>query len=187
VRRIWTWFKRPSTRIGAGALVAMGAAAFALFWWGFSTTVEATNTTEFCVSCHEMQMNYDEYKQSGHYMNRTGVRVECHHCHVPNDFWPKMHAKVVAVKDVWHTLLGTVDTPEKFQAARLAMAERVLAKMEATGSRECRSCHAFEAMDFEWQGRRSSRKHQQAAEEGQTCIECHKGIVHELPAGFERN
>lgn len=187
MRRIWNWFKRPSTRYGWGFIFVLGALFFLVFSWTFTTVLEATNRTEFCISCHSMQINYEEYKRTAHYNNRTGVRVECADCHVPQEFFPKLWAKIIAVKDVYHEIMGTVATPELYEARRLHMAEAVWAKMEASGSRECRSCHAFEAMDFEWQGRRSASRHQRAMEEGQTCIECHQGIAHNLPTGFVRN
>jgi cytochrome c-type protein NapC len=57
--------------------------------------------------------------------------------------------------------------------------------MEATDSRECRNCHSFEAMAFHEQGRRAAEKMQKAMDEGKSCIECHKGIAHKLPADFD--
>ena len=144
-----------------------------------------SNTLEFCISCHEMEDTvYQEYKKSLHYNNRTGIRAECSDCHVPNDHPEKLFAKIFAVKDVYHHLLGTIDTVEKFETNRLAMAETVWAKMEESGSRECRSCHSFEAMILEEQGRRGRKKHPKGMEEGKTCIDCHKGIVHKLPKGY---
>jgi len=144
-----------------------------------------TNTLEFCISCHEMEDTvYKEYQKSLHYNNRTGVRAECPDCHVPEEQPEKLYAKINAVKDIYHHLLGTIDTVEKFEANRLAMAEKVWAKMEASGSRECRSCHSFEAMILEEQGRRGRKKHPKGIEEGKTCIDCHKGIVHKLPKGY---
>lgn len=187
MRRLLNWFSRPSTRYGWGIIFLAGAAFFAVFWAGFNTVVQATNSTEFCVSCHSMHANYEEYKRTIHYSNRSGVRVECADCHVPKDFFPKMRAKVIAVKDIYHEIVGTVDTPEKFEARRLQMAEAVWAKMETTQSRECRTCHAFESMDFDEQGRRSSRRHEEAAAEGKHCIQCHQGIVHRLPEGWTRD
>lgn len=187
MRRILNWFTRPSTRYGWGIIFLVGAAFFAAFSWGFNTVVEATNSTEFCVSCHSMEANYEEYKRTAHYNNRTGVRVECADCHVPKEFFPKMKAKVIAVKDVYHEIMGTVDTEEKFEARRMQMAEAVWAKMNASGSRECRNCHDFQAMDFEWQGRRSSRRHETAMEEGKHCMDCHQGVAHSLPSGFSRD
>jgi nitrate/TMAO reductase-like tetraheme cytochrome c subunit len=164
-----------------GALVVLGGA-----YGGFNVFAAATNTTEFCISCHEMEVGpYAEYKTTIHYANRTGIRVECADCHVPEPFFPKVMAKIIASKDVYHHLLGTIDTPEKFEARRLEMAERVWAKMEATESRECKKCHAFDSMDLREQGRRAEIKHPDAMTEGRHCIECHKGVVHELPEGYE--
>ncbi len=185
--RIFKWFMKPSQRCGWGVFFLVGGFFVAMFVWGFNAFADVTNRMEFCVSCHEMQMNYEEYKKSIHYSNRTGVRAECADCHVPKEFGRKLVAKIVAAKDVWHTMLGTVDTPEKFNARRLEMAERVWAKMIATGSQECRNCHAFDAMNLDEQGRRSRMKHPTAMKEGKTCVECHKGVVHELPDGFERD
>ncbi len=144
-----------------------------------------TNRTEFCISCHEMEENvYAEYKETYHYNNRTGVRTECKDCHVPKEFFPKLWAKIRASKDVYHHFMGTIDTEEKFEAHRLTMAKAVWRKMEATNSRECRNCHAFEAMELIDQSRRARRKHTQAMDSGETCIDCHKGIAHDLPRDY---
>jgi len=53
--------------------------------------------------------------------------------------------------------------------------------MKDTDSRECRNCHNFEFMDFGEQGRRAVNAHDEGINEGKTCIDCHKGIAHELP------
>ena len=88
---------------------------------------------------------------------------------------------MMAAKDVWGEIMGTIDTEEKFEQHRWEMANRVWAKMEATDSRECRSCHEFNSMDFSEQEKLSRKKHKRAEEEGKTCIECHKGVAHEEP------
>jgi len=175
----------PTTAIGGLALVIFGSITMAAFVGGFNVFAEYTSSTEFCTSCHSMGQNLAELKKTLHYNNRTGVRAVCQDCHVPHTFFPKLAAKIFAVKDLYHHLAGTVDTPEKFEARRLDMARRVWAKMEANGSRECRRCHDFEAMKLDDQGRRAKLKHPQAMQEGKHCITCHKGIVHELPKGYE--
>jgi nitrate/TMAO reductase-like tetraheme cytochrome c subunit len=148
--------------------------------------MEYTNTLEFCVSCHEMdQMVYQEYKKTVHYKNRTGVRVVCSDCHVPKEWGPKLIRKIKASRELWHKMLGTIDTPEKFEAKRLELAQNVWASMEASDSHECRNCHTYHAMDFKKQSRRGREKMQKAMEKGKTCIECHKGIAHKLPKGME--
>ena len=167
----------PALLVGATimAVVSIGVGKF----FGF------TNSNEFCTTCHEMaQAVYVEYKQTLHYSNESGVRAECPDCHVPKVFPENVTSKFAAYSDVLHKILGTVDTPEKFEKRRLLMAQRVWTHMEETDSRECRTCHAFDAMKLEKQGRRGRRKHPKAVEEGKTCIECHKGVVHKLPKDY---
>ena len=146
---------------------------------GFNVVLEKTNTLDFCISCHSMASTvYSEYKQSTHYQNRTGVRAECSDCHVPKPFIPKIISKIKASADIYHTIMGSVDTPEKFEAKRLQMAQRVWKTMQETDSRECRSCHTKSAMDPALQKRRAQIQHRDAEQNNETCIDCHKGITH---------
>ena len=176
---------RPGTRVGR--LLGMGAgltvlAALAIYGVILYPLLEVTNSTEFCASCHSMQATvYREYKTSAHYTNASGVRAGCPDCHVPKPLGQKLVAKVLAAKDVWHEMLGTIDTPEKFEAHRWRMANVVWSKFERSDSATCRSCHAWESMDLDGQDRMARSKHRSAQEEGRTCIECHKGLVHRLP------
>ncbi|HEC01357.1 MAG TPA: cytochrome C552 [Sphingomonadales bacterium] len=171
-----------SRKLILGTTIA-GAAAFfiigIIFWGGFNTAMEATNTLEFCISCHEMEENvYQEYKPTIHYANRTGVRAACPDCHVPDPWIHKIVRKIQASNELYHKAMGTVDTPEKFNANRLEMAKRVWKVMKKTDSRECRNCHNFESMDPEFQKPRARKQHLNAFSTGQTCIDCHKGIAH---------
>ena len=88
---------------------------------------------------------------------------------------------MMAVTDVYHEIVGTIDTPEKFEARRWLLANKVWSKMEATDSRECRTCHAYSRMAYQSQDTRTRRRHQRAEREGKTCIECHKGVAHLEP------
>ncbi len=167
-----------TARTGTIALVfTAGVAATALF----NTGLAYTNTTAFCTSCHSMRWNLEEFADSEHFLNHSGVRIGCANCHVPKAFLPKMKAKILAYKDVLHEILGTIDTKEKFEARRWEMASRVWAKMKATDSRECRTCHSWKAMAMDEQDKVARKKHGRARDEGKTCIDCHKGVVHELP------
>tara|TARA_R110002094_G_scaffold5667_2_gene14501 strand:+ start:276 stop:533 length:258 start_codon:yes stop_codon:yes gene_type:complete len=78
---------------------------------------------------------------------------------------------------------GTVFMGLFLECCRQLMAERVWAIMKATDSRECRSCHSQARMDLESQGKQAHRKHrpERMASRGETCIDCHQGIAHELP------
>jgi nitrate/TMAO reductase-like tetraheme cytochrome c subunit len=186
IGKLWSWFWTPTARYGWGAIFIVGGLAGVIFWGGFNTFMEYTNTLGFCVSCHEMRDNvYPEYQKTVHFTNRTGVRVICSDCHVPKDWNAKLVRKIGATRELYHSIVGTIDTREKFETNRLEMAERVWASMEVTDSRECRNCHSFEAMDLSKQGRRPQAKHPVAAREGKTCINCHKGIAHKLPDEYE--
>lgn len=152
---------------------------------GFNAGMESTNTLEFCIGCHSMRDNvFNEYKQTVHYSNRTGVRAICSDCHVPKDWAHKVMRKIRAANDVYGTIIGTVDTKEKFEAKRMEMATNEWNEMKASNSRECRSCHSFEAMKASKQKPRAQENHAQAQKEGKTCIDCHKGIAHLLPKEY---
>lgn len=161
----------------AGSIFLAGIVFAGLFNVGIATT----NETEFCTSCHTMQIPLEEYMESAHYKNAAGVKATCADCHVPKPFVDKMIAKVIAAKDVYHQILGTIDTPELYEAYRWNMASRVWDKMKASDSQECRACHSLEDMDLTEQDRSARRRHGNAADKGQTCIDCHKGVAHEEP------
>ncbi|MRR50914.1 MAG: cytochrome c-type protein NapC [Rhodocyclaceae bacterium] len=153
-----------------------------IFWGGFNTAMEWTNREAFCISCHEMEQNvFQEYRNTIHYANRSGVRATCPDCHVPKEWGPKMWRKIQASNEVLHKVLGSIDTPEKFNAKRLELAKHEWDRMKKTDSRECRNCHNYEYFDYAEQGRRSGKQHQAGLGEGKTCIDCHKGIAHTLP------
>jgi len=169
-------------RILLGVPITSAAVLFAagiIFWGGFNTAMEATNTLTFCISCHEMEENvYREYTKTIHYQNRTGVRATCSDCHVPDPWIHKMVRKVQASNELLHKVLGSVDTPEKFNAKRLQLATKVWHAMKNTDSRECRNCHNLQSMAPEFQRPRARTQHLNAMRNGQTCIDCHKGIAH---------
>lgn len=159
-----------------------------LFWGAFNTSMEVTNTETFCISCHEMRDNvYQEYKETIHYANRTGVRATCPDCHVPKDWVHKVMRKVAATNELFHKVLGSIDTKEKFEAKRLELAEHVWDTMKRTDSRECRNCHSFDYMALNKQKLNSQKKHKRALDNSMTCIDCHMGIAHNIAKDFDRN
>jgi len=164
------------TSIGA-AIVFMIVGV--VFWGGFNTALEVTNTMEFCISCHEMEDTvYQEYTKTVHYSNRSGVQATCPDCHVPRPWVHKVVRKIKASNELMHKMLGTIDTPEKFEQHRLELAKNVWTAMKTTDSRECRNCHNFAGMNPANQKKRAAKRHLFAMQEGLTCIDCHKGIAH---------
>ena len=164
-------------------MIVVGTLGGVIIWGGLNTGMEWTNRTEFCISCHEMSIPYEELKKTVHYTNRSGTTVACADCHVassknPVDYGRKFTMKVLAARDVIGHVTGYIDTPEKYETNRLDMAKLVWAKMKEADSKECRNCHRFETMDTSKQKDRSVVKHEGAIEDGKTCIDCHKGIAH---------
>ena len=179
ISRLFKWFWSPSAKYAWGGIFMAGGIAGIIFWGGFNTAMEATNTLDFCISCHEMSDNvYSEYRQTIHFQNRTGVRATCSDCHVPDPWVHKFVRKIRASNELFHKVLGTVDTPDKFENKRLTLAKNVWRDMKQTDSRECRNCHSWDAMSNELQKRRAKKRHVAARQENMTCIDCHKGIAH---------
>lgn len=183
-QRFWQW---PKTKyllwIPAGGFVMLVTGAILL--GSVNYAMEETNTLEFCTSCHEMgAFVYPEYEQSAHFSNQSGVRAVCSDCHVPKDWWGKVVRKTEATfNEIPSWITGKIDSPEKFEAHRREMAESVWAKMRASNSATCRSCHSYDAMALSMQDRYAKRRHSIEYREAtdKTCIDCHQGIAHNLP------
>ena len=186
IAALLSFLLKPAVSIAAGTLLVVGFIVGILFWGGFNWGMEMTNTETFCISCHEMEENvFVEYRETIHYSNRTGVRAVCSDCHVPKEWIHKMKRKIQASNEVYHHLLGSVSTKEKFNGKRLQLATNVWRAMKTTDSRECRNCHDFASMDLSVQEGRAAELHEKALASGGTCIDCHKGIAHNLAAGAD--
>jgi cytochrome c-type protein NapC len=179
----WQIVRSPSRYFSLGFLTIGGFIGGVLFWGGFNTALEATNTEEFCTSCHEMRDNvFADLKHTIHYSNRSGVRATCPDCHVPHDWTDKIARKMQASKEVWGKIFGTINTREKFLDHRLELAQHEWARLKANDSLECRNCHNYKFMDWTRQSDRAVYVHSTAlAGKDYTCIDCHKGIAHSLP------
>ena len=107
LRKTWFWLLLLGALLGVAAL-------------GVTVTVlHKTSSTEFCVSCHSMQTPLAEYQGSVHFQNVKGIRAECADCHIPNEPASYLWTKIRAVKDIYHEAIGTLDTPEKYEAHKL--------------------------------------------------------------------
>jgi cytochrome c-type protein NapC len=98
----------------------------------------------------------------------------------------KVVRKVRASNELYHWVIGSIDTPEKFQAKRHELAEHVWKSMQETDSRECRNCHEYDHMTLQKQTIMAKRTHELGVSLGNTCIDCHQGVSHTLPAEFDR-
>ena len=183
---MWTGRWRP--RVGqsrSASLLIVGFVAGILFWGGFNRAMEVTNTEQFCISCHEMKDNvYREYRSTIHYSNRSGVRAI-----LPG--LPRAEGLVAQDRsarsrrsnELFHQVLGTIDTPEKFDDKRLELAdERVAADEDRPTAANAATATSSSTWTISAQETRASETHQDCADAtGKTCIDCHHGIAHKLP------
>lgn len=182
ITRIWLFLTRPSSRFSLATLLIVGGIGGVIFWGGFNWAMELANTEAFCISCHEMRDNpYKELQQTIHFKNRSGVRPICSDCHVPKEWFYKIRRKIQASNELLHKILGTINTPEKFEQHRLELAQHVWATMKANDSHECRNCHSAGSMDPHKQSEAAQKVMAEGFKAGLTCIDCHKGIAHHLP------
>jgi len=136
------------------------------FFQTSSLMAEDLKALEDCESCHDVQAS--EFEASVHYINRSGVQAGCNNCHAFQQH--KSGAK----------------TSKKVKKDRLDMAASEWQRMGKNDSKECKSCHSHMAMDLAKQEPRSVARHEQSFDAGDTsCIDCHKGISHYLPAGWK--
>ncbi|MGY0218988.1 NapC/NirT family cytochrome c [Endozoicomonadaceae bacterium StTr2] len=182
LKQLLQFASKPTARYSAGGLIIFGI-VFGLASWGtFNWTMNATSTEEFCISCHELEQNaYAELQDTIHYSNSTGTRATCGDCHIPHDFVGKVLRKIEAAREVYGHFTGIIDTPEKYEEHRLAMAERVWDKMQANDSAACRHCHVNLETSLDNQYEWARVNHQKMIDENLTCIDCHQGIAHKLP------
>ena len=72
-----------SPRKASLVVLALVFLAGVVFTGLFNIGLSATNQMEFCTDCHSMKVNLEEYKETLHYKNASGVRAICSDCHVP--------------------------------------------------------------------------------------------------------
>jgi nitrate/TMAO reductase-like tetraheme cytochrome c subunit len=185
-RGVWDRLCRPGSKwllgIPLGAFLLFLAGAIAVI--GSEVAIHATGTEQFCTgACHSMQaFTTPEWKNSPHNKNAVGVRATCSDCHIPREYPLKLIVKTRSgLSDIYHELMGTISTREKYEAHRARMAEDVWAYMEKTDSRECRNCHSEDHFVLEDQPEKAAKAHVTGPLEGKTCIDCHKGIAHKTP------
>ncbi len=171
--------------IPLGGFIAFSLGAAALGSMNF--VLHKTSSTEFCYTCHSHDAFIrPEYEASSHFANAAGVRADCADCHLPHDNWfDLVWTKAVVSLDIIPEVMGKLDTAEKYETHRAEMAESVWRQFKQNDSKFCRSCHTIAAMDLEAQGRTTARRHSQAETRGETCIDCHYGIVHKEPENAE--
>ncbi len=186
-RRFWAkprqWW-RLGIPIGGLVMLVVGVVG----WIGFNWSLEVTSSNEFCTQCHNSPSRWvwDEYKETGHYKSAVGLVPACHDCHIPKAFVPKLWVKATsALSHVSHQLLSPYRDKAEFNENRLRLAKKVWASYQKDDSQSCRNCHNIDHMAASKQSAQAAQYHAVLYEDPHpTCIDCHKGIAHHLPAGW---
>ena len=152
----------------------LAAVAFHVFWITGTEMIHHTSKATFCSSCHVMQPMTDAFYLDAHGgRGRTGVRLECTDCHLPqgNAFKHLVHKTKSGLHDIWANFtydLEAIDW-EKNRERR----------EEYTLNASCINCHS----ELE-QGAKANPKAFVAhkpyflGETTKTCIACHKNVGH---------
>lgn len=165
--------------VAAGSVV-IGIALSA----SYATVIDYTSSLHFCAyTCHEMESTvYAEYMHSKHFKNAHGVVVVCADCHVPHHDWSATLAtKFMASFEIWNHVVDREYDLKNFNPRRLILAKRVWAHFAADNARECKACHKFANMVLTEQNPAARAMHTEAMKRDANCLECHKGITHNIP------
>lgn len=145
----------------------------------FQQVYSYTLSQQFCTSCHVMDGVAEEWRESSHGLNASGLSATCADCHVPPGLGPGLRMKLASIPNELIPWLRGIDTPEELEARRSSLANGVWEHLRATDSASCRSCHQMTAAVLALQETRARTEHESGEEDGQTCIECHDdGIAH---------
>ncbi len=101
-----------------------------------------TTRDAFCLSCHEMATNIGGHFEQNLWLPGTEERhAGCADCHLPQRFVPRTLRKLRAARELYHHVIGTIATKEKFESRRMAMARTVWEDLQSNRSGECTGCH----------------------------------------------
>jgi cytochrome c-type protein NapC len=166
--------------------VPFGAALALIIGIGFTggalAALKYSSSEAFCTSCHEMSKPALELSHRVHFSNVCGIRAGCADCHIPPGFLAgTLRHMTSGMSDSWGHLRSTILTPANYEAHRLEFAQKVWRQLRADDSAECRHCHTVAAAGHPAQDAITPEVVHQSLSRSFTCINCHKGIAHDLP------
>jgi cytochrome c-type protein NapC len=144
----------------------------AVTWAGVSVHLEEAKSTEFCLSCHEMepygaslQADQLDWLPASHYQNRRVPReAACYACHTDYTMFGDVSAKLRGARHVWVHYFGDVPPPGEIEL------------YVPYQNRECLHCHGG-ARAFE-----ESILHADMLAELEggevSCLDCHGEVHH---------
>lgn len=141
--------------------------------------VHQTSQNEFCLSCHEMKIYYDEQMASSHAKDADGNPIGCAQCHIPNTNAVRMLAvkTYLGALDLWTHYTG--DTYNLDRAQMQGIARRFI------DDNNCLTCHedltknAKNDGQISTEGKLAHESYQ--GKNGQSrhgCVGCHSNLAH---------
>ncbi|MFN7249414.1 MAG: cytochrome c3 family protein [Anaerobacillus sp.] len=146
------WYKESNNKLLLIILFSafIGIALYA----GTVTAIKATDTGEFCSSCHVMDTVYESFSRSPH------GKLDCNDCHAPTDnIVNKMVFKAKAgMGHIYMNTLGASKIPDVLHATESSV---------EVVNQNCISCHQYTLENV-------------AHDSKGTCIGCHRQVPHGL-------
>jgi cytochrome c-type protein NapC len=135
---------------------------------GTGLHLEKAKTTEFCLSCHEMQpygeslmLDDSEYLPAAHFQNhRVPADSACYACHTDYTMFGGVNAKMRGLRHLW--------------VHYVSKAPAKLALYEPYNNRECLHCHGG-ARSFEESELHADIRGELASGE-MSCLDCHESV-----------
>lgn len=133
-------------------LLAIGVFLGIAFTVGFSTSIHATDTADFCATCHVMAPEYESFIDSTH------AHLNCNDCHAPTDNYAKklLFKAEAGFHDIYMNTFKSDEIPEVIHAT--AASEEVI-------NNNCISCHQSTLQDVSHDAKDS-------------CTDCHRFVPH---------
>jgi nitrate/TMAO reductase-like tetraheme cytochrome c subunit len=171
-------------------LIVCGAVGLLIGVAAVAATTEMvhwSSTTEFCgTACHNMTWAKEAYERGAHFKTASGVTAGCADCHIPYESTkanPLQYVALLSFKakagavDAYHTMLGTIETKEKWEANRERLTSTAEKWMSGNKFMTCRGCH--DVTKFKSGSEMSDVDHAGLLKEDNfDCLDCHEGVGH---------
>lgn len=154
------------------AVISMSTTAFlACSYWVSMWSYHYSSATQFCISCHEMVEPYQQYKNSSHFKNKSGVVAECADCHLPPGGINKWYVKISqGVKDTVRHFFLDPDQVDHEKWKQDAVAD--------IKSESCLMCHKNLLPPELSKGGFIAHRAFLKRETKTSCLHCHQNLVH---------
>jgi cytochrome c-type protein NapC len=183
----WNKLIKPSAKYSVLVLLVVGIIIGCVGYFAVQQTLHATSSDEFCMTCHSNHSLKEEVLASSHGGGKSGIVVECQQCHLPQEPWNYLIKKIIVSKDLIGFLtIDNFNTQAWLEENRKAQADITRDYLRSIDSSTCQNCHKriYENQPETMNNmavRRHHKNSKKSADDRQTCIDCHKGIVHPYP------